>query len=101
MTALCRNMLLGTITEVRWKVSISVARMLMRRTKPSWPSTTTQSPALIGRSTSRMTPEITLLAMFCRPRPMPTDRAPSTMARLVKSMPSEPMPISTAMMTPA
>ena len=32
-------MLLGTMTCVRWKVSISVARMLMRRTKPSWPAT--------------------------------------------------------------
>ena len=61
-------MLLGTSTCVRWKVSISVARMLMRRTKPSWPLTDTQSPALIGRSTSRKTPEITLLAMFCRPK---------------------------------
>ena len=93
-------MLLGTMTWVRWKVSISVARMLMRRTKPSWPATITQSPALIGRSTSRMTPEITLLAMFCRPRPMPTESAPSTIARLVKSTPSAAMPITSASRTP-
>ena len=45
------------MTLARSKVSISVARTLMRRTKPSSPLTTIWSPTRIGRSASRIRPE--------------------------------------------
>ena len=79
---------LGMIRLARSKVSISVARTLMRRTMPCWSPTTIQSPTLIGRSTSRIRPETKLLTIDCRPKPMPTDSAPATMARLVMSRPA-------------
>ena len=77
----------GTISVARSKVSISVARTAILRTVPCLPPTSIQSPALIGRSTSRMIPETKLETTVWRPKPMPTDRAPATMARLDRSIP--------------
>ena len=37
----------------------------------------------------RIRPERKLLMMVCMPKPIPTDRPPATMARLLSSMPSE------------
>src|SRR5262247_276058 len=63
-------------------------RTEMRRTSPCWSPTTIRSPTLIGRSISKIRPDTKLLTIDCRPKPMPTDRAPATMARLVMSNPA-------------
>ena len=63
--------------------------------------TTTQSPTLIGRSMSRIRPETKLLTIDCRPKPMPTERAPATMARFVMSKPAYEMAAIAAMAIPA
>ena len=81
------NSELGMITVARSKVSISVARTLMRRTQPSSLFTTTQSPTRIGRSASRISPETKFDTTDCRPKPMPTDSAPATSAIFCRSMP--------------
>ena len=78
----------GTMTVARSNVSISVERTLIRFTMPSPPVRITQSPTLIGRSASRIRPETKLLTIDCRPKPMPTPRAPATSARLEKSSPA-------------
>ena len=46
----------------------------MRRTLPCSLPTTIQSPTLIRRSMSRMSPETKLLTIDCRPKPMPAER---------------------------
>ena len=77
----------GMITVARSKVSISVERTLMRRTVPSSAPTTIQSPTRIGRSASRIRPETKLLTIDWRPKPIPTERAPATIAILARSSP--------------
>ena len=87
-TAPLTSVALGTISVPRSKVSISVARALMRRTKPWSAPTTTQSPTLMPRSHNRIRPETKLLTIDCKPKPMPTDSAPATIASFWKSRPS-------------
>ena len=90
----------GMITLALSKVSISVARTLMRRTKPSSPFTTIWSPTRIGRSASRMSPETKFDTIDCSPKPMPTESAPATSAIFCGSMPSSPSASTIAMMKP-
>src|SRR3546814_12005845 len=75
----------------RSDVSSSVARMRTRRTVPSLPATEMKSPLRIGRSNSRITPDTKLLTTFCKPKPMPTDNAPATIASLPRSTPAKEM----------
>ena len=84
------------MTFCRSSVSISVERMLIVFTVPSTPPTVTKSPLLIGRSKSRMSPETKLLTMFWRPKPMPTLRAPMTIASFVRSRPAAAVPNTSA-----
>ena len=91
---------LGRISEDLSKVSISVARTEMRFTMPWSPPTKIQSPTLIGRSSIRITPDTKLEKMVCRPKPMPTDRAPKTMARLERSIPAAAIPVTAASRKP-
>src|SRR5262245_26559561 len=67
----------GMITLARSKVSISVARTRTRRTHPSSPLTTIESPTRIGRSVSRMRPDTKFDTMDCSPNPIPTESAPA------------------------
>ena len=90
LTALVMNSWLGMMTLARSKVSISVARMLIRRTQPSSFLTTTQSPTRTERSANRMMPEMKFATTACRPKPMPTDSAPAIRAIFCRSMPSAP-----------
>jgi hypothetical protein len=78
---------LGTITSVRSKVSIRVERTEMSFTIPMLPFTSIQSPSEMGRSISRMMPETKLLTTFCRPKPIPTDSAPTRTPSAVRSIP--------------
>ena len=57
LTLLVMKSEFGTIRVERSNSSISVERTEMRRTLPWSVPITTQSPILIGRSASRMTPE--------------------------------------------
>src|SRR5215207_7855616 len=53
------------------------------KTTPRQPSpspTTTRSPTRIGRSHRRIRPETKLFTIDCRPKPIPTESAPATMA---------------------
>lgn len=81
--------LLGTITSVLSKVSTRVERTEMRLTMPCWPAASIQSPTLMGRSISKMMPETKFDTMVCRPKPIPTDSAPATMASDDRSIPAE------------
>ena len=91
----------GMITLALSKVSISVARTLMRRTWPSSPLTTIWSPTRIGRSASRIRPDTKFETIDCRPKPMPTESAPATSAIFCGSMPSLPSAqAAIAMMNP-
>ena len=90
----------GMITLARSKVSISVARTRMRRTQPSSPLTTMESPARIGRSASRIRPETKFDTIDCRPKPMPTESAPATSAIFCRSMPRLPSASAIAAITP-
>jgi hypothetical protein len=47
-----------------------------------------------------MMPETKFDTMFCRPKPMPTDSAPATMARPDRSIPAALMAISAARKMP-
>ena len=87
VTALAINSAFGTITDARSKVSISVERTLMRLTMPSPDDVTIQSPTLIGRSKSKISPETKLLTMLCRPKPMPTESAPAIIAKFERLKP--------------
>ena len=78
----------GMITLARSKVSISVARTRTRRTHPSSPLTTIESPTRIGRSVSRMRPDTKFDTTDCSPKPMPTESAPAISAIFCRSKPS-------------
>ncbi|MNE74587.1 hypothetical protein D3C80_1706770 [compost metagenome] len=82
----------GTMIDWPRKVSISVARTESRLTVPSVVPVTTQSPTLKGRSTSRIRPDTKFDTMFCRPKPIPTERAEATSARLERLRPAEETP---------
>ena len=56
---------------------------------PSSPFIITQSPTLNGRSNKIIIPATKFLITSCKPKPIPTERAPAIKARLVKSMPIE------------
>ena len=90
----------GRITICRWNVSICVARTEIFLTMPLVPPATIQSPTLNGRSASRIRPETKFWTMFCKPKPMPSDRPPATSARLDRLMPAAEMPTSAATATP-
>ena len=90
-TALLISCEFGRITLWRWNVSISVARTLIFLTVPETSPATIQSPALNGRSASRIRPETKFETMFCRPKPMPSDRPPATSAKFERSMPADEM----------
>ncbi len=79
----------GTITSERSQVWIRVALTEIDFTIPCEPPTSIQSPSLTGRSTSRITPETKFDTTFCRPKPMPTDSAPATIASPDRSIPAE------------
>ena len=79
---------LAMITLERSRVSISVARTWMRRTRPSSPLTLMMSPTRIGRSASRIRPETKFDTTDCRPKPIPIDKAPATSVIFWKSTPS-------------
>ena len=91
---------MGTITFERSNVSITVERTEIRSIVPETPPTSIQSPSLTGRSISRMMPETKFDTMFCKPKPMPTDRAPATMARPERSMPAVVKATSAATVIP-
>ena len=46
------------------------------------------SPGLTDLSASRMTPEMKLATIFCRPKPIPTPTAPEKIANAERSMPT-------------
>ncbi len=92
---------LGTISVDRSATWISVDRTLIRLTSPSWLPIRTQSPILTGRSASRISPDTKFCVIACRPKPMPTDSAPSTTASFSIPMPSAASAHSTAAMIPA
>ena len=77
----------GTITSERSKVWMRVERTEMDFTIPCTVPTSIQSPSLTGRSIKRMMPDTKFDTMFCKPKPIPTDKAPATMARPDRSMP--------------
>ena len=81
------NSELGTTTDAESNVSISVARTEIRRTVPSVSPITTQSPTRIGRSISISRPATKFSTTVRRPKPMPTESAPATMAKLERLMP--------------
>ena len=87
LTTLVTRFEFGTISVARSNVSISVARALILRTNPCSAPTTTRSPTRMLRSHNRIRPETKLLAIDCRPKPMPTDSAPATMASFCTSSP--------------
>ena len=82
------NSELGISTLAPLKVATSVERTLIRLTMPSLSLTTTQSPSLIGRSISTIRPQTKLLMTVCKPKPIPTDSAPATTVRPVRSRPA-------------
>ena len=91
---------LGTITVERSPIWISVARTLMRRMSPSASPSTTQSPTLTGRSTSRIRPDTKFCTIACRPKPMPTESALATHAMRSTEMPSSDNANATTMTPP-
>ncbi len=82
--------------DARSTVSISVALTDIRLTRPRWPLISIQSPTFTGRSASRIRPETKLFTIDCSPKPMPTDSAPATIARLVVSRPATDIAVSAA-----
>ena len=69
-------------------VRMVVERRLISRTVPETPAASTVSPGWIGRSNISTSPETKLLTIFCRPNPMPTPRAPNTMASCPSATPA-------------
>ena len=68
--------------------------------RPSSPLTMTQSPTLNGRSNKMMIPESKLLMTFCKPKPIPTERAEAINARLERLPPMTVMPMMAARIKP-
>ena len=64
------------------------ARTPILRTLPTRPPTSTVSPIWMGRSNMRIRPETKLFTTVCSPKPMPTLRAPRTMASRSRGMPA-------------
>ena len=67
-----------------------VGRIPIRETSPIRVSIETVSPTLIGRSNSRIRPEMKLFTTFCRPKPTPTPSALTSSAMFESSNPSAP-----------
>ena len=78
----------GTMTSDRSKVWIRVERTEMDFTMPCVVPTSIQSPSLTGRSINKMMPETKFDTTVCKPKPIPTDRAPATMARPARLIPA-------------
>ena len=71
----------GMISSEPLVSKMTLARMPMRSTRPMvLASICTVSPTLIGRSKSRIRPEMKLFMRFCRPNPRPTPNAPASTA---------------------
>jgi hypothetical protein len=87
VTASVMNCPLGTMMSTLSSVVTTVARARMSRTVPRTSPTSTKSPFLTGRSSSRMSPLTKFCAMFCNPKPMPTARIAPTPARAVMETP--------------
>ena len=91
---------LGMITLWRFHVSSSVERMLICFILPSSPLIKTQSPTLNGRSNKMIMPETKFFITSCKPKPIPTDRAPAMTAKLDKSTPMATIPKIMEMVMP-
>src|SRR6266542_1043246 len=61
-----------------------VVRSLIRCTSPSSSPIVMRSLTRIGRSKSRMKPDAISAAMYCKPKPIPTERAVKITAREVR-----------------
>ncbi|EKD60235.1 MAG: hypothetical protein ACD_54C00865G0001 [uncultured bacterium] len=90
----------GTITSDLSKVWMRVDRTEIDLTMPCVVPTSIQSPSLTGRSISRMMPDTKFDTTACKPKPMPTDNAPATMARPERSIPAALIPTSAARKMP-
>ena len=69
------NSRLGTIMHWLSQLMMFVARMLIRSTRPVVSPTVTTSLIRIGRSKSRMMPQMKLETISCKPNPRPTPSA--------------------------
>ncbi len=64
------------------------------------PSMAALPPTLIPRSQSRIRPDRKLLTIDCNPNPIPTERAPATIARFWKFSPNCALPRISAVTNP-
>lgn len=78
---------LGTAISAPWKVRITVERIEISRMKPVVSPNSIWSPTFSFPSISRVRPLVRLRVSSCRPKPIPTPRAPNTTARAPMSRP--------------
>jgi hypothetical protein len=97
VTSLEIRLAFGTMTSAPSKVRTVLERTPMRETLPNIELNCTVSPDCTGRSKARIRPDTKLLTMFCRPKPMPTDSAPTMIAKRSSWMPAAATASTTAM----